>query len=522
EKETELYDLKQRFFTNMSHEIRTPVTLILGGVNRLIKSGTNIKSDHFSAVDTIKKNSDHLLQLVNELLDYKKLEHKELELNVSEENFVKYCEEIYLSFSEIALQKQINFTFRSSLPKIMVWIDKNQFEKVLYNLLSNAFKYTPDSGDITMEIEYNSNEVFLKISDNGIGMKKNQLERIFKRFYQIENGVVAKGNGFGLGLAIAKDIIDLHHGTISTLSKRKIGTQFIVSLKKGNDHFLPEEVRGEKLNSEIIENYFNDTPNANRPPVDSSILKGQNVLVVEDNVEIRKYMVELLDGKCQVLEAENGEQAFALAVENIPDLVISDVMMPIMDGISLTRKLKSDMRTSHIPVLLLTARASVIHQMEGFETGADEYVTKPFQEDLLLSRINSIIKNRMLLRTKFESNMLVLPEDIRLNRSDKHFLESIIDVIKNNMDSDQLNANFISQELGMSHSVLYKKLKAITGMTFIDFVRDHKLKTAKILIEEHGLTVAEASYHIGYSDKKYFSKLFKQRFGKNPSEFHNR
>lgn len=522
EKETELYHLKQQFFTNMSHDLRTPVTLILGGVNRLIKNEMITEKTQINAVKIIKKNSNHLLKLVNELLDYKKLEDKEIKINVSEENFVKYCEEIYLSFTEIALQRNINFTFRSSLPKIMIWIDKNQFEKVLYNLLSNAFKYTPDDGDIIMEIEYNSNEVLLKVSDNGIGMKKNQLNRIFNRFYQIENDVTLKSNGFGLGLAIAKDIVDLHHGNIIAKSKRGAGTQFIVSLKKGKLHFASEELIDKNFDSEMIENYFNNKQTNNFSSIDYSSLKGHTIMIVEDNVEIRKYMVELLDGKCIVLEAENGEQAFALAVDNIPDLIISDVMMPIMNGIALTRKLKSDIRTSHIPVILLTARASVLHKMEGFETGADDYVTKPFHEDLFMSRINSVVKNRLLLRKKFAANALVLPEGFNLNKSDKHFLESIIDIIKKNLDSDNLNAKFISQEIGMSHSVLYKKIKALTGMTFIDFVRDYKLKTAKMLIEEHNLTVAEASYNIGYSDKKYFSKLFKQRFGKNPSEFYNR
>lgn len=519
-KDTELYNLKQQFFTNMSHEIRTPVTLILGGVNRLIRNGVHLKDNHRNAIEAIKKNSNHLLQLVNELLDYKKLEHHELKVRVVEEDFVKYCEEIYLSFGEMANQKNINFIFRCSLSKIMLWIDKEQFEKVLYNILSNAFKFTENGGDITMELESMENEVLLKISDNGIGMKKNQLDKIFNRFYQVENGASTEINGFGLGLAISKDIVDLHHGSIKAISKRQLGTQFVISLRKGNTHFKADEIIVQNSDSELVESYFDEEKYNKVSKIDFSALEGQSILVVEDNREIRKYIVELLDCKCNVLEAENGEQAFALAVEEIPDLVISDVMMPIMNGISFTRKLKSDMRTSHIPVVLLTARASVMHKMEGFETGADDYVTKPFHEGLLMGRINSILKNRLLLRKKFNSNDLELPEDFNLNRTDKKFLENIISIIKKNIDSDSLNAKFISKELGMSHSVLYKKIKSITGMTFIDFVRNHKLKTAKILIEEHNLTVAEASYHIGYSDKKYFSKLFKQRFGKNPSEFY--
>ncbi|NJB71951.1 hypothetical protein GGR42_002413 [Saonia flava] len=522
EKDTELYNLKQQFFTNISHEIRTPVTLILGGVNRLIKNGVHLKSMHMSAVDSIKKNSDHLLQLVNELLDYRKLEHKELKLSVSEEDFVKFCEEIYLSFTEVSLQKNINFTFRSSYPQIMLWFDKNQFEKVVYNLLSNAFKFTENSGAITLEIENHENNVQLKINDNGVGMKRNQLDKIFNRFYQIDNEETDNETGFGLGLSISKEIVDLHHGKISVSSKKGIGTQFTIELQKGNSHFKSEELVEENSNDEVIENYFQNDVSADISITDYSGLKNQTILIVEDNLEIRKYMLELLDGKCNVVEAENGEQAYALALADMPDLIISDVMMPIMNGITLTRKLKSDVRTSHIPIILLTARATVMNKMEGYETGADEYVTKPFHEELLLSRINNILKTRRFLRQKFESEGLALPEDLNLNQPDKQFLERIIEIIKEHMDSDNLNAKFISQELGMSHSVLYKKIKFITGMTFIDFVRDYKLKTAKKLIQEYNLTVAEASYNIGYSDKKYFSKLFKQRFGKNPSEFYKR
>ena len=353
-------------------------------------------------------------------------------------------------------------------------------------------------------------------------MKKNQLDKIFERFYQIENKESTDKSGFGLGLAITKDIIDLHHGKITVASKKKVGTRFTIKLKKGNAHFKPEELVVGNRDTDSIENYFLNDIVPSSTINDLSALKNQTILIVEDNIEIRNYMLELLKKNCSVLEAENGEQGYEIAMTELPDLIISDIMMPIMDGITLTRKLKSDIRTSHIPIILLTARVSVMHQKEGFETGADDYVTKPFNEDLLLSRINNLLRTRALLRQKFEAGGLALPEDFNLNKTDKQFLEKIIEITKQHIDSDALSATFISQEMGMSHSVVYKKIKAITGLTFIDFVRDYKLKTAKKLIEEYNLTVAEASYHIGYSDKKYFSKLFKQRFGRNPSEFYKK
>ncbi|MEH6406370.1 MAG: ATP-binding protein, partial [Leeuwenhoekiella sp.] len=519
EKDIELYNLKQQFFTNISHEIRTPITLILSAINRLgEKYGREDKSNIYLA--TVKKHGNHLLNLVNELLDIKNLETK-IRLKISKGDFVNFCEEIYLSFSESAAKKNINFSFTASTPELEIWFDKNQMEKVLYNLLSNAFKFTQTGGSISVFITENEENAILKVEDSGIGIAKRQLTKIFNRFYQTSGAGKIKESGFGLGLSISKEVIDLHQGSINAISERSVGSTFTVIIPKGKAHFKQEELKENQLISDQDELYF--LPEKLNPTsIDEKkqdVLKDQTLLIVEDNADIRHYLVEIFTPYCDILQAGNGKEAFEKAIENLPDLVISDIMMPVMDGIELTQNLKTDMRTSHIPVILLTARATFQHKMEGFDTGADDYVTKPFHEKLLLSRVINLIKNRSFLREKFSGQTLLTISDGDFNTTDQKFLTNLIKAIEENVDDESLNAEFLSKELGMSHSVIYKKIKSLTGMTFVEFVRDYKLKIARSLIEQQGFSVSEASFKVGYSDRKYFSKLFKQKFGENPSHF---
>lgn len=520
EKDTELYNLKQQFFTNISHEIRTPVTLILSSVNRLLTLSPDLQKSQQKSFAIIKKNGNHLLQLVNELLDFKKFESNEIKLNVSQDNWVAFCEEIYLSFTEIALQKRIEFNFNASSDHISLWFDKSQMEKVVYNLLSNAFKFTGEGGAITMKVAEENKRVLLTVRDTGIGVPKKKLAKIFNRFYQSDNAEFIKTSGFGLGLSISKEIIELHHGEITVESEKNRGSTFVIGLLQGTDHFSKADLKDEGDNAERIENYFlKSDDDADESETTSSGIGNNTILIVEDNEDIRNYLAEVLQSDGELLEATNGSEALKIATENIPDLIISDIMMPVMDGISLTRKLKSDVRTSHIPIILLTARASFIHKREGFDTGADDYITKPFNEALLRSRIKNLLRTRALLREKFRTESILSPQEIASNQTDRGFLEKLIKAIRDNIDSETLNAKFISKELGMSHSVIYKKTKAITGMTFVEFVRDFKLSMARKLIAQDNFSVAEACYKVGYADKKYFSKLFKGKFGKNPSEF---
>ena len=526
EKDTELYNLKQQFFTNISHEIRTPVTLILGSINRILESSNIVEKKQLNPVNTLKKSGAHLLQLVNELLDFRKLESNEIKLKVTQTNWVNFCEEIFLSFNELAIKKKINYTFKSSNNHINLWFDKKQMEKVIYNLLSNAFKFTKPEGVIQLKISTSNNFVQLDVSDSGIGISKKQIVNIFDRFYQSKSSDKVKEVGFGLGLSISKEIIKLHKGEILVDSLKNRGSTFSVKLLKGKEHFNPTEIIEDYIDEEQITNYIFDSEeqllskkNQGKQNKNIASNKELSILIVEDNQDILNYLLELLGSDFTVMKANNGEKALKLAITHIPDLIISDIMMPIMDGITLTRKLKLDTRTSHIPVVLLTARTSFIHKEEGYETGADEYITKPFNESLLKTRIKNILRNRQLLREKFNTEALTQPSELAINKVDQLFLEKLMKIIENNIDKNDLNSKFLTNELAMSHSVIYKKIKALTGLTFLDFVRDFKLKRAKQLIVNHHYSVAEACYKVGYSDRKYFSKLFKQKFGENPSYF---
>lgn len=520
EKDIELYDLKQQFFTNISHDIRTPVTLISGAINRLIVKKDLFKNDLNTSFEIIKKNGDKLINLVNELLDYRSLEHNNIKLHLAQENLVDFCEEIYLSFKGMALDKEIDFLFETNSKNIQIWFDKHQLEKVLYNLLSNAFKFTQNGGSIVLSIFETENSAQLTIKDKGVGIAKSQLDKIFNRFYQskLENRV----NGHGLGLAISKDLVEAHGGVIIVSSKKNEGSEFMITLKKGKEHF--KNNTNIKLTYEEQLSFYSQNKEVSRKSKESESNQSfdsskQTLLIVEDNIDILDYIKEVLKEEYNIIKASNGEEALELAHNNPLDLIISDVMMPVMDGITLTKELKTNMKTSHIPVLLLTARASFAHKIEGFDVGADEYITKPFNETLLKTRISSILKNRELLHAKFWKKELIPVSQLELNKSDEAFMSKLIRILEENLSFKDLNVNFVCGELAMSHSVVYKKIKSLTNMTYVEFVRDFRLKTAKKLIEEHNFTVLDACYHVGYSNRKYFSKLFKKRFGNNPSDY---
>ncbi len=522
EKDVELYNLKQDFFTNISHEIRTPVTLILGSINKLLKNNPYSGENQQNPFNAIIKNGEYLLNLVNELLDYRKMEGNQIKLMVVKQDWVKFSKEIYLSFKEFAYQKEIKFEFESSSERIDLWFDKNQMEKVFYNLFSNALKFTSTGGSIKLTISETDTQVQLELVDEGIGISKKHLSKIFNRFYQASAANSINGAGFGLGLTISNEIIKLHQGEITVKSKKGAGSTFTIVLKKGNSFYQESEIGESETNDELIENYFSpNQPLGGLVTKDSSsaVTKEQTLLVVEDNVDICNYIAELFSDEYMILKASNGEEGLAIALEKSPDLIISDVMMPIMDGIELTHQLKSNINTSHIPIILLTARASFMHKMEGFETGADDYVTKPFNESLLRARIKNILKNRSLLHEKFHSEDTTDIGDFVKNKSDQEFLENLGLFIEKNIDSDNLSAVFVAQEIGMSHSVLYKKLKIITGLSLVEYMRDYRLKKAKQLLLSKQFTINEVCFQVGYSDRKYFSKLFKERFG-NPPTFY--
>jgi signal transduction histidine kinase/ligand-binding sensor domain-containing protein/DNA-binding response OmpR family regulator len=511
-KDTELYNSKQLFFTNISHEIRTPVTLILSSINRLFDSETNKDSKQIKASQTIRRNSNLLLRLVNELLDVRKLETNDIILDVSKGEFVSFAKEIYLSFSDIALDRNIEYNFLTDENIIYLWFDNNQLEKVIFNLVSNAFKFTNDNGKIELKIEANSNEVFFSVNDTGIGLSLADKEKIFNRFYQVKYTHTQHNKGFGLGLSIVKDILKLHKGEITVSSKFKKGSSFEVKLLKGFEHFKDNL----ELNSENSEEE-NTIQKLQKKITDRKSPK-ETILIIEDHVEIQESLKELLENEnYSIIQAFNGIEGLKLASTSLPNLIISDVMMPKMNGIELSKKIKTNTTTSHIPIIILTAKTSDIDKMEGYKTGADEYIIKPYNEEFLKNRIKNLLKNRKLLKQKFINTNLLNPKELAVNSKDQMFLENLYKSLEENLQSNNLKAQIICKNLNMSHSSMYKKIKALTGLTYMEFIRDYRLSIAKQLVEEMGYSVSEACYKVGYSDRKYFSKLFKNKFKKNPS-----
>jgi signal transduction histidine kinase/CheY-like chemotaxis protein len=518
EKEKELNNVKHRFFTNISHEIRTPVTLIIGAANRLIDNGMVNKTSQ-KELDVMRNSSRHLLNLINELLDFRRLEMDGIKLKVAKGNIVKFVHEIYLSFQTQASSTNIDYIFLSCNHEIELWYDRAQMEKVVYNLISNAFKFTPSGGSITVELDCDDQHGYLKVIDSGEGVDNDKLTEIFKRFYQSENASEIRKTGFGLGLSISKEIVQLHGGEIDALNNVDKGICISVKLPLDNTHFPFEQQLKNFKTSENLENYISSHETLNTE-VSLSEYSNSSLLIVEDNAQIREYIKNLFTDINTVLTASNGEEGYNLTLENLPDLIISDVMMPVMDGVSMTKKIKTNMQTSHIPIILLTARTNLIYKKEGFEVGADEYITKPFNETLLKTRVYNLLKSRKLLSEKLLNEYISKPiEELSISTPDQQFLAGLTKVIESNIHENEINTKIISEALCMSHSVVYKKIKNLTGLSIIEFVRDFKLKRAAILLVKYQLSVSDVCYKVGFSDRRYFSKIFKQKFGVTPSEY---
>ena len=512
QKDNELYQLKQQFFTNISHEIRTPVTLILSSINRLFETDQIQGSKPVKAAHTIRRNSSLLLRLVNELLDTRKLESKDIRLNVAENELVSFVKDIYLSFKDVATDRNISYIFKTESNSISLWFDKAQLEKVVFNLISNAFKFTDDSGKIEVYLENYTDDIILKVKDNGIGISATNLKKIFDKFYQVKSTHTPTNRGFGLGLSIVKDITELHQGKISVNSEHKKGSCFEVKLLKGHQHF-----------EDIIENQNTHQSDKEIQHIENKLAEVKTnktkILIVEDNLEIQESLKEVLEDEgYEIHQAYNGVEGLKKATLVMPDLIITDLMMPEMDGEEMAKKLKLNNLTSSIPIIIITAKATLEDQMQGFDTGADEYISKPYNEDFLKNRIKNLLKNRKILQKKF-GNSVPNPKEANINSQDQQFLEDLYKLLENNLQTDELKAENIAEQMNMSHSAMYKKIKSLTGLTYMELVRDYRLSIAKQLIEELGYSVSEACYKVGYSDRKYFSKLFKQKFKKNPSEF---
>ena len=500
----ELDQLKSNFFANISHEFRTPLTLIKGQLENVLRV---VKDDVVKKkINIAFTNSNRLGRLINQVLDLSKLESGKLHLDFEISDIVALVKNRVASFDSLAEQKNVIIKFISRVDSLSVNVDKVKIEEVIDNLLSNALKFTPANGSIVLTIDLEKSEytesAIVSVADTGVGISEEKLPHIFDRFFQADNSSTRQFEGSGLGLAIVKELVELHGGTISVESKLNNGTTFYISLPIDEDKLLSEE------NTLTLETKSDDAQD----------LK-EMILIVEDNFDVRNYIKENLEQHYKIEEAENGEEGILKAIEKIPDLIITDLMMPKVDGFELCNKLKNDHRTSHIPIVMLTAKADEESKLDGLQIGADEFLAKPFSSRELEIRVGNLIRIRQLLREKYKEISVIKSEDIKANPIDKEFLDKVFLLIKNHLEDNQFSVQKLADELAMSVSQLNRKLNAIINQSAGKLIRLTKLDYAAKLLEKNAGNITEIAYRIGFADVSSFTNSFKEKFGISPSEY---
>jgi signal transduction histidine kinase/DNA-binding response OmpR family regulator len=517
----EVNNLKAQFFANISHEFRTPLTLILGPIEKKLKevATTNERVE----LNLIHRNATRLLNLVNQLLELSKLEAGSLQLRCQPGNISAFISAASSQFQSMAASKNIIFE-HSNQNEIVCYFDPDKLEKIIFNLLSNAFKFTPEHGRITLLVSkefpnYTFPEGFvqLQVTDTGTGIAHEHLQKIFERFYQIDNSITRAFEGSGIGLALTKELAELHHGTIDVASQPGAGTTFTVRLPLGKSTFSDEEIDDTPIpfadtnvlvTGEIeIENY---APDHRSNPT---------ILVLEDNKDLQYFIRENLKQHYQVTLADDGEEGLKIAREEIPDLIITDLMMPKLDGLQVSAALKQDERTSHIPIILLTAKADQKTKLEGLETGVDDYIAKPFDMAELQVRIQNLVDNRKKIQHKFSSRLTLKPSDVNVESIDEKFIQKVIHAIEAHLDDSSFGVDELAHEVAMSTAQLYRKIKGLTDIKPVDLIRNIRLERAASLLKQNAGHIAEIAYQVGFNNLSYFAKCFKEKYGETPSEY---
>jgi len=519
----EVDELKSRFFANISHEFRTPLTLILGPLEKLLDE--DFPNPAKKQFQLMRRNVQRLQRLINQLLDLSKVEAGKMKLVATSGDIVKAVRTMVLAFSSLAESKDIDLKFDSSRDRIMAYLDPEKFEKIISNLLSNALKFTPEGGSVAVAVS-SGDCVKIMVSDTGPGISADQLPHIFERFYQLDGSNTREQEGTGIGLALTKEFVELHHGEIRVDSEVGKGTTFTVSLPLGRKHLSDDEIAE---NADVERRPFvSEQESVLADEKDPWMETGDNsedghpvVLIVEDNHDMRRYISDSLADSYNILQAKDGQSGLQMAITEMPDLIVSDVMMPEMDGFALCEKLKTDERTSHIPVILLTARASRGSKIEGLETGADDYIVKPFDAEELNVRVQNLIQQREKLRERFQRQIIVQPNEITVNSMDEQFLKRALNVVEQNMSAARFNVQMFAQQMHMSRSQLNRKLGALSGFRANDFIRTLRLKRAAQLLQKRSATVLEIAYEVGFSNPSYFAECFRKEFGVLPSQFAN-
>ena len=525
EKEKEINRVKLEFFTNISHELRSPLTLILGPAEKLIKQGDKLqKKERLKLYKTMRRNSDYLLKLIKQLLDYRKLDEGKINLKCTHINLVTLLHKITDQFYTISEQKGIIFNHNINDFKLFAWIDINILEKILHNLISNAIKFTSKGGKIFIKLQeveakysnFLDGHLEISIEDTGKGILSSDLNNIFNRFYQSENQN-KENQGVGIGLSFSQQLAQLHGGYIEVVSEYQKGSCFTLLIPLGNTHLSDDQMIE---NNEIFISKVNnpDTPFLlNEEKMVGFGNKNPKLLIIEDNLEIYYYLTSELSNYYKTIYSVDGAQGIARALEELPDIIISDIMMPGINGIEVCQALKNDIKTSHIPIILLSARANDESKIEGLESGADVYLTKPFSMEVLKTQLTSLLDNRKKLHNEFKKHNFE-PSKINISSLDELFVENMIDIIKDNIDNSTFTVEEFSNLSGMSRTTFFNKVKSITGLKPTEFLRNYRLKlAAQFLIK--GFSVKECMYKTGFNTPSYFTQSFKVLYEMTPTEF---
>ena len=517
---------KIQFFTNISHEFRTPLTLILNPLNDIIKGDfSNLSLTTKNKLEIIHKNSNRLSRLINELMDFRKLQFNKMSVNASKINLIPFIEEVSSHFEGEATEKNIILSVDYSENPINVWGDPSMLEKIIFNLLSNAFKVTPTNGMVSIFINKKNTKVNFPlvdsekllecieiiIEDTGAGIKKENITKIFDRFYQVTEFDKQYYGGTGIGLEVVRNFIELHKGKIEVSSKLNIGTQFKIQLPRGNSHLkiINNKERAKVNTNDNLITKLTAIESSNNKSIDKKLL------IIDDNSELRSYLKNELSISYNILLAENGKIGFELANKHIPDIIITDVMMPVIDGIELCRMIKNDLRTSHIPIMMITAKGMEIDKIKGIDSGADVYLQKPFNMNVLKSHLKQLISTRKILFKKYLSGIDFSENTTSL---DQEFILNVLNYINKNISDNNLNVENLADELLLSRSKLYRKIKALTGLTANEFIRNVRLEKSKEILENSEFSISEICYKVGFSSPSYFTKCFKLQYGVLPKE----
>ena len=531
----EMADAKLKFFMNISHEVRTPMTLIVAPLLSLIKQDND--PHRRSIYETIRRNAERILGLINQMMDLRKIDKGLMQMHMCETELVTFIGDIHTLFAQQAKAKSITFPYEHDTAELPVWIDRAHFDKVIVNILSNAFKFTPTGGEIGIHLTHDDRHATIAVSDTGEGIPEDKLDRIFERFYQSPSSVNDRNTGTGIGLDLTRSLVELHHGTITAHNNAGgKGCTFVVTIPLGNSHLRPEEMIAEQKeatpntttlfdNNEVAEGQApSEAPlTENLSISEPKMGQRQQIVIVEDDMEIREYLSNELSSDYDVTVCENGRIGLSEVLRRIPDLVISDIMMPEMDGNTLCSKIKGNPATSHLPVILLTAKNRDEDQLEGLETGADAYIVKPFNMDILRRTIVNLVHTHRTLRLKYGRNdqLEQQVDDIKMKSPDEKLLDRVMAVINKNLSNSDLSVDKIADEVGISRVHLHRKMKELTGQTPHDFIRNIRLKQAAHLLTTNNMNITEVMYACGFNNSASFSTIFKKFYGMSPRDYMN-